>query len=94
MEKYLNQTRDELKLRNYSPKTIKSYLGCLRDFLSDKKSSPENLDIEFIRFFLLNKKEKGLSPQTINLYLNSIKFFYRDIIKNPKKIDLKFLKML
>jgi len=33
-KKYLNETKDELKLRNYSPKTLKSYLGCLKEYFS------------------------------------------------------------
>ncbi|GBE16923.1 tyrosine recombinase XerC [bacterium BMS3Abin15] len=92
MEKHLKQTENELKLRNYSPKTIKSYLGCLEDFLSAKKNNLENIDVDFIRSFLLGKQDKKMSPQTINLYLNAIKFFYREIIKSPQKIDLKFAK--
>lgn len=92
-EKYLIQVERELKLRNYSPKTIKSYLGCLRDFFSQKINNSENIDIEFIRNFLLDKKDKGFAPQTINLFLNAINFFYRDIAKSPVKIDLKFAKI-
>jgi len=29
MQEYLEKTRQELRLRNYSLKTIKAYLGCL-----------------------------------------------------------------
>jgi len=36
-QKYLEQTRQELKLRNYSFKTIKAYLGCLREYFDFKK---------------------------------------------------------
>jgi hypothetical protein len=32
MQDYLEKTRQELKLRNYSFKTIKAYLGCLREY--------------------------------------------------------------
>ena len=32
MQEYLEQTRQELKLRNYSFKTIKTYLSCLREY--------------------------------------------------------------
>ncbi len=96
-KKYLNQTEQELRLRNYSLKTIKSYLGCLKDyfiFLTNNLSLSEKKfkSIEKIKKFLLIKQTKGQSPQTINLYLNSIKFFYRDILKSQEKIDLKFAK--
>ena len=86
------KTKEELRLRNYSPRTIESYLGCLRDYFCAKKSDISRVDADFIRKFLLAKQDKGFAPQTINLYLNAIKFFYRDVIKSYQKIDLKFAK--
>ncbi len=91
MNIYLARTENELRLRNYSRKTIKGYLSCLGDFLSVCKN-PERLDIDLIKKYLLEKFNKGFSPQTVNLYLNSIKYFYRDVLKNPRNIDLKFAK--
>lgn len=92
MENYLKQVKNELKLRNYSNKTIKSYLVCIDDYLRTKKDNIQFVDIDFIRKFLLKKKENGLSSNTINVYLHSIKFFYSDIVKLNFKIDLKFAK--
>lgn len=91
-QKYLEQTRQELRLRNYSFKTIKAYLGCLKEYFDFKKLSLEKIDEENIKQFLLNKQNKNYSSQTINLYLNAIKFFYREVLKIPKKINLKFAK--
>lgn len=92
MQEFLNKTADELKLRNYSGKTIESYLRCLRNYFQYKQSNYRDLDEYNIRQFLLNKQEKNYSPQTINLYLNSIKFFYREIAKSKNRIGLKFAK--
>ena len=87
------ETEDVLKLRNYSRKTIKSYLFYINDFLFfAKRSGLLNKD-EAIKRFLLNRQASGQSPQTINLALNAIKFFYREVIKSPDKIDLKFAKI-
>lgn len=90
MEKYLLQVENDLKLRNYSRKTVKSYLVCLRDYFI--AGGTENLEIDFLRNFLLKKEGKGFAPQTINLYLNAIKFFYREILKKSDRIDIKFAK--
>ena len=92
MQQYLTRAEEEMRLRNYSRQTIKSYLGCLTVFFKAKVRDFEKMDFEFIRSFLLVKQEKGYSPQTINSHLNAIKFFYRDVIKNNQKIDLKFAK--
>ena len=83
---------NKLKLRNYSPKTIKAYLFCIELYLKYKKINLDKLDEENIKDFLLLLKEKNKSSQTINLYLNSIKFFYSQILKIYKKIDIKFAK--
>ena len=92
MEEYLNKTKRELLLRNYSPKTIKTYLLCIELYLKYKKVNLEKLDEENIKDFLLFLKDKNKSPQTINLYLNSIKFFYNQVLKKYQKINLKFAK--
>jgi len=91
MNKYLELLEKELRLRNYSPRTIKSYKQCLADFFDYLRVDLDSLDLNKIKEYLL-KKQNTMSPQTINLYLNSIKFFYRDVLKNPQKIELKFAK--
>lgn len=92
MENYLIQTKNELRLRNYSSKTIDSYLNCLKDYFEFKKTNLDKIDENNIKIFLLNKQDKNYAPQTINLYLNAIKFFYRDVLKIPQKINIKFAK--
>lgn len=92
MQNCLNKTKIELKLRNYSPKTIESYLKCLGDYFIFVKRDFERMDIDAIKRYLLGKKENGYAPQTINLCLNAIKFFYREVLKNHQNIDLKFAK--
>ncbi|MBL7156427.1 MAG: tyrosine-type recombinase/integrase [Candidatus Pacebacteria bacterium] len=92
MQEYVEKAKQELRLRNYSPKTIKIYLSCLKEYFIFKKFNLEKISEENIKQFLLNKQEKNYSSQTINLYLNAIKFFYREVLKIPKKINLKFAK--
>jgi len=85
MQSELQKTERELKIRNYSPKTLKSYLYSLREYFIYKKSDFDRLDQDNIRNFLLFCEQKQISPQTRNLYLNAIKFFYRYIgLKSPK----------
>lgn len=91
MQKELDKIKDELCLRNYSQKTIKSYLLCLKVYFNYNHNY-KKMDRENIKNFLLKLKTNHKSPQTINLYLNSIKYYYRDILKYSKKIDIKFTK--
>jgi len=92
MENILDKTERVLRLRNYSPKTRKTYLLFIKEYISfSKKTGIENRQ-KAIEKFLLNKHRRKQSPQTINLALNSVKFFYREVLKDPQKIDLKFAK--
>jgi len=83
---------DVLRLKNYSRKTIKSYIFYIKDFLFFAQKNRLSDKEEAIKQFLLNKHVGNQSPQTINLALNAIKFFYREVVKSPDKIDLKFTK--
>jgi integrase/recombinase XerD len=92
VEECLNKTEDLLKVRNYSQSTAKSYLACLREYLSLKHDDYLVPDTEHIKRFLINKQERNYSSQTINLYLNAIKFYYYRVAGSYKKIDLQFAK--
>lgn len=84
--------RNELRLRKYSPSTIRSYLACLNEYFSLLHYDYNVPDIEHIRRFLLRKEEMGYSSQTINLYLNAVKFYYYQIAKWRGNFDIKFAK--
>jgi|SRR3989338_8607749 len=92
LEELLRKIENEFRLRNYSRRTIKSYLICLKDYFGYIKNVAKEPDLNLIKKFLLAKQDRGQSPQTINLYLNSIKHFYHEIAKSVKTVDLKFSK--
>lgn len=87
----LEKTKNELRLRNYSQKTIKSYLYYLSNYLKNINNYKTPND-DLTRDYLLKKKNKGWSSQSTNLCLNSIKFFYKEIAKSSLKINIKFAK--
>lgn len=92
MQQVLQKVERELKLRNYSSKTVKAYLFCIKEYLKYKQISFDQLDEENIKDYLLQIQDRGKSSQTINLHLNAIKYFYRDVLKNYQKINIKFAK--
>lgn len=92
LQELLEKIEIELKLRNYSRRTIKSYLLCLSDYFNYIKIIKKDPNISLIKEYLLKKIDKGNAPQTINLYLNAIKYFYREIYKSNVFINLKFAK--
>ena len=86
----LSEAKNELRLRNYSPKTIKNYLSCIKKYLDyigqDPLKDPENQ----IRTFLLKKLDAGQSSQTINLHLSAIKFLYHQTLNFKLRINIRF----
>ena len=92
MQIELQKTKRELRIRNYSPKTIKSYLYGLQKYFTFKKINLEILEQNNIRNFLLFCEQKKISPQSRNLFLSAIKFYYRDVIKNLQKIKINLAK--
>jgi len=92
MQEWLDRALREMRIRNYSPKTIKSYLYSIKEYLSYKKSDFEQLDQENVKNFLLARQDGGASASTALLCLNAIKFFYRDVVGASKTIDIKTMK--
>lgn len=93
-DSFLEQTLIELRLRNYSRKTCKSYIACLREFFrfSQGRFDIARPDVQAIKEFILKKHDADYAPQTINLFLNAIKFFYREVIKCHDPIDISYAK--
>lgn len=85
---YLTLTQRELIIRNYSSKTLKSYITCLKKFFvytiaeQNNKQSHTDLIKNFLQY-----KISSCSASTLNVHINAIKFFYKNILhKNFPKI--------
>lgn len=92
LEELLNKIKAELKIRNFSRRTIETYLFCLHDYFKHIKVVSPNPNVTKIKEYLLAKQEAGISAQTTNVHLHAIKYFYRDIAKSSTVIDIKFAK--
>ena len=92
MNVYLQKLEDELRLRKYSPKTIKSYVTCVADYLRWKEVLFDSVDINSIKKYLLTRIDRGISSQTINQSLQAISFYCRSVLKYSEKIDIRFAK--
>lgn len=92
MDVYLKKLEDELRLRKYSLKTVKSYVGCVAEYLRAKQNNLDSVDVDFTKQYLLSKIDKGMSSQTINQSLQAINFFCWNVLKFHGKIDIKFAK--
>lgn len=89
MGKFLDYVSSEMRLRNMSPKTIKSYCHAIEELYKYYGKSPKDISNDDVKKYLLQKFDHGYSPQTVSLTLNAINFLYRELYKQPLKIDIK-----
>ena len=87
-EELLRMMEQKLKLRAYSPNTIRTYLQSFKDFLHFyNDSDPIELTEPEIRNYLLYLIEKKkVSRSSQNQAINAIKFFYEKIMRQERKV--------
>ena len=68
---------EDMRLRNYSPKTIRNYVAQVRLFAEYFDQSPANLGIEQIRTYQIYLvQERGISWSSFNIAVSALRFFY------------------
>ena len=75
---------EDMQLKGLAPTTQRSYVHYVVDYAKFYKLSPEHLDIEAIRQYVLHLlHERRLSPDSINTFLASVKFLYTVTLEMP-----------
>lgn len=77
----------ELKLKGYSPKTMKCYMDSLKRFERYISKDFENVSASEIRQFHLNLLSKGHSHSYINISISCVKFLYLKVLKSDLDIQ-------
>ena len=74
----IDKLKDELKIRNFSPKTIKSYIYSIEQFLKFAENKP--LNEETVREYIIKKLEKQ-NPSSVSHSVSILIFFFEKILK-------------
>jgi integrase/recombinase XerD len=78
---------EEMKLRNFSPRTQQSYLSAMVGLVKHYRRSRDQLTQDEIRAYLLHLKERGLSSSSRNVAISGMKFFYHQMLSwNDKQL--------
>jgi len=77
----------DLKLRQYSPRTEKSYLYYAARFVRHFGRAPAEMGKAEIRQFLLALQERGESASSLKLYVASIRFLYAVTLERPTEVE-------
>lgn len=77
----LQNLENELKLRGFSERTVKTYLFYNKKFLEFMKKEPELVTEDDVKSFIASKMDGGTSAKSIVLIKAALKFFYDEVLK-------------
>lgn len=96
---------EAMRLRNYSDRTIKSYLSCISLASRNLSKSPDLISSEELKGYLLKRiDDEGLSPSSTNLIISAFRILTKEVLgrdweqlkirrpKKPKPIPVVFSK--
>src|SRR5438874_1214162 len=75
---------EDMQLRNFAPATPRQYIHYVADFAKFFWTSPEHLDLEDVRQYMLHlTNDRRLSPESIHTFVTAVKFLYLHTLEMP-----------
>ena len=80
--------RREMRLRNYSHKTIKAYTSCIRSLVQHftPKHPRELTDADLLNYLIHLIDKEQYASSTINQVINALRFLYVDLYKRTMQL--------
>ena len=79
---------DDLRLRNYAPRTITTYVAAVAHFARHFRRSPEHLDAEHVRQYQLHLLARHASWSRFNQIVCALRFLYRVTLGQPDLVRM------
>ncbi len=79
---------EDLKRRNYSPRTLECYVAAVAAFARHFGRSPERLDAEHVRQYQLHLIAQGASWSRFNQTVCALRFLYRFTLGRPGMVEM------
>jgi len=90
-KKEFNALKRELKIRNYSPRTIKSYVYYNKQLLIFCNKSARDIGVDDIKRYLCHLSETS-SSSTVSIALHAIKYYYKTVYKRSFFVNIPSIK--
>jgi site-specific recombinase XerD len=84
----LDNLRQELRIRNYSPKTVKSYVHINEEFLRFCEKDPREVSTTDIKNYL-DYLSQNKSASSVAVAYNALQFYYKEIWKRSFFLNIK-----
>lgn len=83
LENWRERMSEDMRLRDYRPRTQQAYLAAARQFIEHVKREPETFADEEVRgYFLYLREQRRLAPSTIHIALHALRFFLRRLLQH------------
>jgi integrase/recombinase XerD len=79
---------DDMRIRNYAPRTIEAYLAGVVRLVKHFRKSPDELTPDDIRAFQVHLVQNGVSWSQFNQIVCALRFFYGTTLGRPERIPL------
>jgi site-specific recombinase XerD len=79
---------DDLRIRNYAPRTITTYVTAVAHFARHFRRSPDRLDAEHVRQYQLHLLAQRASWSRFNQAVAALRFLYRVTLQRPELLPL------
>jgi len=79
---------DDLRLRNYAPRTIDSYVGQIAAFARHFGRSPDQLGADDVRVYQLHLLARRLSWSSFNQAVCALRLLYRTTLARPEPLPM------
>ena len=77
LENWRERMSEDMRLRDFRPRTQEGYSLAVRQFLDRMAREPETLTDDDVRaYFLYLREDKKLAPSSINIAVHALRFFF------------------
>ena len=79
---------DDLRIRNYAPRTITTYVAAVARFAKHFQQSPDQLHAQHVRQYQLHLLQQHASWSRFNQTVAALRFFYNVTLQRPNLVTM------
>lgn len=79
---------EDMRVRNYSPRTVEAYVSAVVKLAKHFRRSPDQLTREEVRAFQVHLLEKKVSWSQFNQIVSGLRFFFGTTLHRPEVVEM------